>query len=81
MNSVITPAGVMRPMRPGLACSLNQTLPSGPAAIPNGSSLGVSPAVNSAMTPAGVMRPIAPDPPFSVNQRPPSGPVAIAHGL
>ena len=58
--------------------SVNQRLPSGPAAIPN----RPLPAVrtgNSVTTPAVVIRPILLPPP-SVNQRLPSGPAAIAGG-
>ena len=79
MNSVIAPAGVMRPIRPGLACSVNQRLPSGPGAIPSGEELLVRPVVNSVIAPVGVIRPIAGFA-FSVNQRLPSGPATMPVG-
>ena len=41
VNSVTTPAGVTRPIRPGLATSVNQRLPSGPSAISRGKPLAV----------------------------------------
>ena len=47
-NSVIEPAGVIRPILPE-ANSVNQTLPSGPAAIPTGWLAAVGTA-NSAIT-------------------------------
>jgi hypothetical protein len=74
-NSVMTPAGVIRPM-PGPA--VNQRLPSGPAVMPWGPLLAVGTG-NSVMTPAGVIRPIllALD---SVNQRLPSGPAVMPTG-
>ncbi len=54
--SVMTPAGVMRPIR-FPKYSVNQRLPSGPFVIPMGplSAVGIG---YSVMTPAGVMRPI-----------------------
>src|SRR5579885_410140 len=73
-NSVILPAGVMRPIWLPLD-SVNQRLPSGPAAIPQGWVLGVGRG-NSVILPVGVMRPIW-LPPNSVNQRLPSGPAVI----
>src|SRR5262249_62363309 len=82
-NSVMTPAGVMRPIAPGsvllLGCCVNQTLPSGPAVMKFSLVPGVMPAENSVTTPAGVIRPIL----FawaSVNQRLPSGPRVIPAG-
>ena len=39
MNSVIAPVGVIRPIRPGFAFSVNHRLPSGPLVIPVGWSL------------------------------------------
>ena len=78
-NSVITPAGVIRPIRSG-NCSVNQRLPSGPAVISAGWPPGVMPAENSVITPAGVIRPIRPAR-DSVNQRLPSGPRVIPKGL
>src|SRR5262245_58375681 len=61
--------------------SVNQTLPSGPGAMPTGPNAGVG-VVNSVRTPAGVtratrFRSIAGSLPGSANQRFPSGPVAI----
>ena len=78
-NSVTAPAGVIRPIRPARSYSVNQRLPSGPAAIPAGPLFGVMPAENSVTTPAGVIRPIR-FPLYSVNQRLPSGPAAIPAG-
>src|SRR5205809_52725 len=66
-------------MRPILlpACSVNQRLPSGPAAIPIG--LLAVETENSVNVPLGLMRPIL-LPSNSVNQRLPSGPAAIPIG-
>src|SRR5947209_6088881 len=76
-NSVITPAGVTRPIRLALP-SVNQRLPSGPAAIlPTHALPPVIPLANSVTAPLGVIRPMR-SPQFSVNQRLPSGPAAIA---
>src|SRR5436190_42417 len=58
--------------------SVNQTLPSTPAAIPNGR-LPAGGTGNSVITPAVVMRPIL-LPEYSVNQTLPSGPGAIPLG-
>ena len=57
------------------ADSVNQSAPSGPAAMPPGllPKVGIA---NSVITPAGVIRPIR-FPPGSVNQRLPSAPVVI----
>ena len=76
-NSVITPAGVIRPILFPMT-SVNHRLPSGPTVIP----LGKLPAVgtgNSVIAPAGVIRPIlfALNP---VNHRLPSGPAVIPIG-
>src|SRR6185436_10146897 len=76
-NSVTAPAGVMRPTD-FVPASVNQTLPSGPAAIaisslPAGSG-------NSVAVPVGVRRPILASLPASVNQRFPPGPVTMADG-
>ena len=83
LNSVTTPAGVIRPIRLP-RYSVNHRLPSGPAVIPNGSlsneNPGVTPPVNSVTTPAGVTRPIRPGLATSVNQTLPSGPSAISRG-
>ena len=48
----------MRPICPA-AYSVNQRLPSGPAAMSLRLRVGVMPAVNSVIAPAVVMRPIA----------------------
>jgi hypothetical protein len=72
--SVITPAVVICPilLTPG---SVNQSAPSGPAAMPMGP-LFVA-VGNSVNTPSVVIRPIL-LPPDSVNQRAPSEPAAMA---
>ena len=57
LNSVMTPAGVIRPMRLPLD-SVNQRLPSGPRVMSKGSAGDVRPTLNSVTTPSGVMRPI-----------------------
>ena len=55
VNSVIPPAGVIRPTPVRLAAvRVNQRLPSGPAAIPWGLEPAVSPLVNSVTVPVGV---------------------------
>lgn len=77
-NSEITPAGVIRPMRPEVRPSVNHTLPSGPAVMP-WDSPPVSPSEYSVTVPAGVMRPMWSEP--VVNHRFPSGPAAIPSGL
>ena len=46
LNSVTTPAGVMRPIRLPV-CSVNQMLPSGPRVVPRGDGAGGIPALNS----------------------------------
>ncbi len=79
VNSVTTPAGVIRPIRLP-SNSVNQRLPSGPAAIPVGRAAGGDAGGNSVTTPAGVIRPIR-LPENSVNQRLPSGPAAIPCGM
>ncbi len=76
-KSVICPAGVICPIL-SPAFAVNQRLPSGPAAIPEGkpSAGGIE---NSVICPVGVIRPIL----FavcSVNHRLPSPPAAIAKG-
>ena len=55
-NSVTAPVEVIRPTRSPLT-SVNQRLPSGPAAIPTGWLPAVMPAENSVTVPVGVMRP------------------------
>src|ERR1700686_2674751 len=76
----MTPAGVIRPTVE-FSGSVNQRLPSGPAAIEVRlmSQIGGG-SGNSVTTPAGVIRPICPalD---SVNQMFPSGPAAMKSGL
>src|SRR6266487_2612297 len=75
-NSVMMPAGVIRPIVP--ANWRNQRLPSGPAVMLLPSLLAVG-SVNSAMAPSVVIRPIL----FvavSVNQSAPSGPAAMPPG-
>ncbi len=76
-NSVIVPAGVMRPIW-SLSDSVNHRLPSGPAVIPEGKLAAVG-MRNSVIVPAGVMRPMrfASD---SVNHRFPSGAAVMAVG-
>src|SRR5579863_5947839 len=78
-NSVMVPVGVMRPiLRPSF--SVNQTLPSGPFAIPHALLIGVGMA-HSVNVPVGVTCPILLPVPFcSVNQRLPSGPVVMPYG-
>src|SRR5262249_39256362 len=82
VNSVMSPAGVIRPIRP--ASSVNQTLPSGPAVMPAGRLAAVR-SVNSwivTLNPPVPMaaRPILfPGPPR--NQIAPSGPAAMPHGV
>src|SRR5258708_28867332 len=78
-NSLMWPAGVMRPILPG---SVNHRLPSGPAVMSSEELLGGS--GNSLIVPVGVMRPILPLSPLvfgmlttSVNQRALSGPVVM----
>ena len=74
LNSVMTPLGVMRPIRLPVS-SANHRLPSGPAVMPCAFAPAVSP-LNSVTTPSGVMRPIR-LPVSSVNQRLPSGPAVM----
>src|SRR3954463_8184710 len=64
------------PMR--LACSANQTLPSGPAHMPNGCDLGVGTS-NSVTLPSGVIRPTLPVP-NAANHTFPSPPAATPTG-
>ena len=72
-----TPAGAIRPILFPVF-SVNQRLPSDPAAIPEGplSAVGIG---NSVRTPAGVSRPIFPAC-CSVNQRFPSAPAMMPDG-
>src|ERR1700747_3675654 len=73
-NALTPPAVVILPILP-LKGSVNQTLPSGPTAIPCGPlPLGRGNSVN-----AGLILPIL-SPLNSVNQRSPSGPAAIPSG-
>ena len=79
-NSVITPAGVMRPISL-LPYSVNQRFPSGPAVMIRGFSPGVG-SWNSVTVPEGVMRPMAlPPGPVSVNHMFPSGPAVMEYGI
>src|SRR5437879_5393405 len=73
-NSRITPAGVICPIL-AVPNTVNHKLPSGPAAMPNGSLFAGR--LNSVIAPPGLIRPIFPD---SVNHKFPSGPAAIADG-
>jgi hypothetical protein len=86
-NSVMTPAGVIRPMMatkllfPTPLEAVNHRLPSGPAVMPEGAELPVG-RVNSVRVPAGVIRPMAPTElfplvPEPVNHRLPSGPTVM----
>ena len=77
-NSVMMPAVVIRPIWLP-SDSVNQRLPSGPAAIPAGMLLAVGSA-NSVMMPAVVIRPIWLLP-ASANQRLPSGPAVMPTGM
>src|SRR4030095_6398112 len=73
---VVGPVGIRPtcPKKRNKPCSVNQRLPSGPAAIPIGLSVGRE---NSVMTPAGVIRPILLSR-NAVTQRLPSVPVVIS---
>ena len=79
--SVTSPCLVIRPMRPGLAASVNQSAPSVPVVMPVGREFFVSFLSNWVISPSGVMRPIAPGSPFSVNQTLPSGPAVMSVGV
>ena len=72
-NSVIAPAGVMRPILP--ARSVNQRLPSGPTVMPSGVAFAVGIGNSATSVPVVVTLPIL-LPLYSVNQRLPSGPTA-----
>src|SRR3954447_22805816 len=75
-NSVITPAGVIRPTGFALVASVNQTSPPGPAVMANGEAAGVG-VGNSVITPVlGTMRAMRLAV-CSVNQTFPSGPGVI----
>src|ERR1051326_7151837 len=76
-NSVICPAGVMRPILLP-CCSVNQRLPSGAVQMPSGKLPDVGTG-NSVICPAVVIRPIL-LPWYSVNQRLPSGPLVMRYG-
>src|SRR5437773_1870453 len=76
VNLDTTPAGVIRPIE-WFGLSVNQRLPSGPAAIPDGTLILGSMKLDTA--PASVIRPIELLP-LLVNQRLPSGPAAIPRG-
>ena len=75
-----TPAVVIRQMQePSGHPPVYQRFPSGPAAIPIGSSLGGCGVGNSVMTPVGVIRPMLLRR-CSVNHRLPSGPAVMPQG-
>src|SRR5919109_481977 len=76
-NSVIWPAGVIRPTR-APPSSVNQRLPSGPATMLVGKLLAVG-SGNSVTVPAGVIRPIRLVK-LATNQRLPSGPATRLPG-
>src|SRR5262249_30858761 len=80
VNTVTTPAVVMRPMAVAeKSRSANHRPPSGPVVIPSGSLPDAT--GNSVMTPAVVMRPILPAERLdSVNHSAPSGPAVISDG-
>src|SRR5690348_11080797 len=78
-NSVIWPAGVIRPIALVVPVSVNHRLPSGPAVSPRGKAPGFKPPENSVIWPLGVIRPIAGSL-ASVNQIFPSGPAAMNVG-
>ena len=75
-NCTTLPPVVMRPIS-FAPLSVNQRLPSEPAAIPAG--LPPKGSGNSVIAPDGVMRPIL-SAPLSVNQRLPSGPAVMMSG-
>ena len=70
----------MRPIRPGAADSVNQSAPSGPAAMPSGFEFMVRPALNFMTSPVVEIRPMPPGSAVSVNQSLPSGPAAMSAG-
>ena len=76
VDSVTTPEGVIRPMRP--VSSVNQRFPSGPVAMSRaklpGTAIG-----NSVRAPVGESRPMR-SPRSSTNQTFPSGPAVIPAG-
>src|SRR5712692_8357791 len=74
--SVITPAVVIRPIRFPVE-AVNQSAPSGAAAMPRGPEPGAT--GNSVTTPAVVIRPMRSDD-SSANHRAPSGPAVIPRG-
>src|SRR6476659_2572399 len=78
VNSVMTPAGVMRPkieLVPSTLRSANQTLPSGPAVIDVAGERSGPYSLASLVTRSNLptCRPL-----YSVNQRLPSGPLVVA---
>ena len=66
--SVISPEVVTRLIRPGAADSVNQSAPSGPAAMPSGFEFMVRPALNFMTSPVVEIRPMPPGSAVSVNQ-------------
>ena len=63
-----------------LLTSVNQTLPSGPAAMPDGLLPELSPVPKSRMSPVVDTRPMAPAVPWSANQSAPSAPAVMSRG-
>src|SRR5437868_1075716 len=84
VDSCTTPLALTYAIPPGARLSVNQTLPSGPAVIPDGLASAVNPRalppVNSCTTPPRSMNPTEPGFVGSVNHRFPSGPVASPDG-
>ena len=79
LYSVTVPSGLILPIWFAF-CSVNQTLPSAPSAIPIGTAPVVIPALNSVVSPSGVMRPICAPLSGCVNQRLPSAPSVMLFG-
>src|SRR5207253_2620637 len=85
-NSVTAPAVVMRPIWSAPA-SVNQSAPSGPAAMSAGAAPAVMPVPNSVSTPAAGTAPPRPAPPYAAHQTPPavvirpiwSAPLSVNH--
>ena len=81
VNSLILPAGVIRPIARMLPLSVNHIFPSGPAVRSSRLLLiGSRFLLNSAIVPFGVTLPIALGLPLSRNQRSPSGPTVMLLG-
>ena len=79
LNSLIAcVVGLITPIALVVPLSVNQTLPSGPAAIPSGMLPAFKPALNSLITCVfGLIIPTALVVPGSLNHMLPSGPIAI----